>query len=142
MNHLLNLEELVGGALQEKVNMAMQEVLNNMQDSNTPWKNKRQIVIKISFTQNEERDDTAVEVSVDTKTAPISPMTTRMMIGKDLESGEVYAEEYGKQIRGQMRLDLDRPKVQEIDGDTVDTETGEVITSDNNKVVDLRKAAL
>lgn len=142
MDHLLNLEELVGGALQEKVNMAMQEVISNMQDSNTPWKNKRQIIIKLSFTQNEERDDTAVEVSVDTKTAPISPMTTRMMIGRDLESGEVYAQEYGKQIRGQMRLNLDRLQVQEIDGDTVDTDTGEVVANDTNKVVDLRKAAL
>lgn len=134
---LLKLQELAGGALQEKANAAMKKVLDNMQDPNTPWKNKRSITIKLSFSQNEDRDDTEVELSVDTKLAPVSPVRTRMAIGKDLNTGETFAQEYGKQIRGQMSLDLD-PPVQKIGDDTVDTETGEVI--DNNKVVDLRVA--
>ena len=37
----VNLETFAGGALQEKVDRAMDEVLQNMQDPNTPWKNKR-----------------------------------------------------------------------------------------------------
>ena len=135
---LLKLEEIAGGALQEKANAAMQKVLANMQDPNTPWKNKRQITIKISFSQNEDRDDSTVEVSVDTKLAPVSPVVTRMAIGRDLATGETYAQEYGKQIRGQMSLDLGTSV--QIGGDTVDTETGEVIA--DNKVVDLRKAVL
>lgn len=134
---LLKLQELAGGALQEKANAAMKKVLDNMQDPNTPWKNKRSITIKLSFSQNEDRDDTEVELSVDTKLAPVSPVRTRMAIGKDLNTGETFAQEYGKQIRGQMSLDLD-PPVQKIGDDTVDTETGEVI--DNDKVVDLRVA--
>lgn len=128
-----------GGALQEKANAAMRKVIDNMQDPNTPWKNKRSIMIKISFSQNEDRDDTAVEVSVNAKLAPISPVVTRMAIGKDLATGETYAQEYGKQIRGQMSLDLGPQGAVQIGGDTVDTETGEVIESDI--VVDLRKAA-
>ena len=31
-------------------------------------------------------------------------METAFAIGKDLQSGEIYAEEYGKQIKGQMSL--------------------------------------
>lgn len=138
MENLLSLQEFVGGALQEKVNVAMQEVLSNMQNPDTSWKQKRQINIKLSFTQNENRDDAAVEVSVSTKTAPISPMVTRMLIGKDLQSGEVYAQEYGRQIKGQMSLNLNG--VQKIGSDTVDTETGEVL--EPGKVVDLRKASI
>lgn len=134
---LLKLQELAGGALQEKANAAMKKVLDNMQDPNTPWKNKRSITIKLSFSQNEDRDDTEVELSVDTKLAPVSPVRTRMAIGKDLNTGETFAQEYGKQIRGQMSLDLD-PPVQKIGDDTVDTETGEVI--EKKKVVDLRVA--
>lgn len=118
----------------------MQRVLENMQDPNTPYKMKRGITIKIGFTQNEERNDAVVEMSVETKLAPASPVRTMMAIGKDLQTGETYAQEYGKQIRGQMSLDLEQP-VQKIDGDTVDTQTGEIIT-DNSKVVDLRRAAL
>lgn len=136
---LLKLEELAGGALQEKANAAMKKVLDNMQDPNTPWKNKRSITIKLSFSQNEDRDDTEVELSVDAKLAPVSPVRTRMAIGKDLNTGETFAQEYGKQIRGQMSLDLE-PPAKKIGDDVVDTETGEVI--ETNKVIDYRKAAL
>lgn len=46
---LLSLNDIAGGALQEKVNEAMNRVLENMQDPNTPWKVKRNISIKIGF---------------------------------------------------------------------------------------------
>lgn len=144
--NVLSLNELAGGALQEKANAAMQKVLENMQDPNTPWKNKRAINIKIAFVQNEGRDDTAVEVSVETKLAPVSPVVTRMAIGKDLRSGKTYAQEYGRQIRGQMSMeeygiqtDTGGTSCQQIDGETVNTETGEIISGD--KVIDIRKAA-
>lgn len=45
----VNLEEFAGGALQEKFDSAMEQVLANMLDPNTPWKNKREINIKVSF---------------------------------------------------------------------------------------------
>ncbi len=141
---LLSLNDIAGGALQEKVNEAMNRVLENMQDPNTPWKVKRNISIKIGFVQNEERDDTAVELSIDTKLAPVSPIVTRMSIGTDLRTGQVYAEEYGKQVRGQMSLDLERPEsVQTIGDKVVDTETGEIIGEKGNKeVINFRKAAM
>ncbi len=138
---MIYLSEFAGGSLQEKADAAMREVVENMQNPNTPWKVKRQINIKIAFAQNEERDDCAVEVSVSTKLAPVSPVLTRMAIGRDLRDGRVCAEEYGKQIRGQMSIDdLQVPGVVQIAGDTVDTGTGEVVTE--NKVIDLRKAAV
>lgn len=133
---LLSLQDIAGGALQQKVNVAMNKVLDNMQDPNTPWKNKRQINIKIAFVQNEERDDTAVEVSVETKLAPVSPVVTRMSIGKDLKTGENYASEYGKQVKGQMSLP-DYQAEQVVGDDVVDTDTGEVV----GNVIDLRKKA-
>ena len=141
-NNLLSLQDIAGGALQEKTNAAMNKVLENMQDPNTPWKNKRVINIKIAFTQNEDRDDTAVEVSVDTKLAPVSPVVTRMSIAKDLSTGKLFAEEYGKQIKGQMSFSdviSAAPPVQQIGNDVVDTATGEVV--DTSNVIDLRQAA-
>ena len=98
----VNLEELVGGGLQEVFAKAMEEVVENMQNPNTPYKNKREITIKLKFEQNEDRDDAAVDISVITKLAPVKPMVTRMAIGKDLKTGEVYAQEYGNTMRGQM----------------------------------------
>lgn len=140
----VELKDLVGGALQEKFSKAFEKVVENLQDQNTSFKVKRGITIKLTFDQNEARDDVSVSVDVPEKLAPQAGMKTSFYIGKDLQTGEIYAEEYGKQIKGQMSLkDYEsRPPVQEnvqkIDGDVVDTETGEVI---GTEIVDFRKVA-
>lgn len=130
----VNLEEFAGGALQEKFDQAFEKTIQNMLDPNTPWKNKRKITVEVTLEQNEDRSDTAVNVSVVMKLAPVKPVETRMVIGKNLKTGEVFAEEYGKQIRGQMSID--DYQTQEVDGKTVDTETGEI--KETEKVVDFR----
>lgn len=137
----VKLQEIVGGALQEKFSKAFERVIDNLQDVNTPFKVKRKINIQLDFVQNETRDDVHVNVSVVEKLAPQSPMTTAFSIGKDLETGEMYAEEYGKQIKGQMSLD-DYSHRQVIDGKEVDTDTGEIInnTVTDSTIVDFRSA--
>lgn len=135
----VNLEEFAGGALQEKFDDAVEKVLANMLDPNTPWKNKRKIAVEITFEQNEDRDDSSVNVSVVTKLAPVKPIGTRMAIGKNLKTGEVFAEEYGSQCRSQMTMDdYQKQQETEVDGKTVDTETGEIM--DDSRVVDFRAA--
>ena len=139
----VELQELVGGALQEKFSKSFEKVIENLQDQNTSFKVKRAITIKLSFDQNEARDDVSVSVDVSEKLAPQAGMKTSFYIGKDLKTGEIYAEEYGKQIRGQMSFsDLETSPVNANENtvDVVDTETGEIL--ETGKVVDLRKAAL
>ena len=140
----VELAGLVGGALQEKFSKAFERVIENLQDVNTSFKNKRKITITLDFSQNESRDDVSVTVDVVEKLAPQAGMKTSFYIGKDLKTGDLYAEEYGKQIKGQMSLqDYATPTtpVQQIGDDLVNTETGEVVETEN-KVIDLRKAAL
>ena len=133
----ISLATFCGGDVQEKVNEVAKQVFENLQDPNTPWKNKRSIAVTISFQQNEDRDDLSVGVAVVSKLAPVSPLETRMAIGKDLRTGEVYAEEYGKQIRGQMSLsDYENQPEAVVGTDVVDTDTGEVV----GKVTDFRRA--
>lgn len=132
----VDLNDLVGGALQEKFSKAFEKVIENLQDQNTSFKVKRKITIELSFDQNETRDDVSVSVDVKEKLAPQAGMKTSFFIGKDLKTGEVYAEEYGKQIKGQMSL----KDYESQGGQTVDTETGEVLTK-QPEVVDFRKAA-
>lgn len=133
----IKLQELVGGALQEKFNKSLENVVENMQNPNTPYKNKRNITIKLTFEQNEARDDVKVNIDVQEKLAPQTPLQTSFAVGRDLEDGSFYVEEYGKQIKGQMSIS--DVHTQEIGGKTVDTETGE-IKEEPGKVVDLRKA--
>lgn len=122
---MLDLENIAGGALQEKAQQAIAEVVENLQDPDTPWKNKREVVIRLAFTQNEDRDDATCEISVSKKLAQVKPVETKFSIGKDLRDGNIYMEEYGPQVRGQMCLD-DWQKEQIVGEDVVDTDTGEV----------------
>lgn len=135
----VELKELVGGALQEQFGKSFEKIVENLQNPNTPYKNSREITIKLKFTQNEKRDDVKCAVQVSEKLAPQAPMETAFAIGKDLKTGELYAEEYGKQIKGQMHIDVIQ-KTEVIDGQEVDTTTGEIVSEHKfQKVVDLRK---
>ena len=129
----VELQGLVGGALQEKFAKSFEKVIANLQDPNTPYKNKRQIQITLKFQQNESRDDVHVGIEVTEKLSPQAPMETAFSVGKDLRTGDIYAEEYGKQIKGQMSLS-DYQTVQ-IDGNTVDTETGEILNETEQETV-------
>lgn len=100
-----DLQEVAGGALQEKINRELQKVLNNMMDPNTPWKNKRQITIKMTLEQNEDRDDCKADIQVETKLAPVKSIETRFSLGRNLDNGEVEIAEYGPGIKGQMSMD-------------------------------------
>lgn len=116
------LQEVAGGALQEKVNSELQKVFKNMQDPNTPWKNKRQITLKMVFEQNEDRDDCKCDISVETKLAPVKGIATRFSMARNLDNGEVEAVEYGPGIKGQMSMDeyLDENETEENDGKVID----------------------
>lgn len=137
----ISLHDVAGGALQEKVNQAFEQVMKNMQDPNTPWKNKRKINLTLTFIQNEDRTDCTCDISVDTKLAAVKPVSTKFCTEKDVSTGEIFAQEYGPGIRGQMSFeDVEQnteDKTVEIDGSIVDTETGEIV---KDSVIDLRAA--
>lgn len=102
----MDLREFAGGALQEKVSNSFDRVYANLMDKNTAYKDKREVNIKIVFQQNEERDDVAVDIQVKEKLAPQIPVKTHVAMGVNLDTGEVYAEEYGNGcIRGQISMD-------------------------------------
>ena len=125
----INLEKLVGGSLQEKFTHSFRNVVENLQDPNTPYKNVREITIKLKFAQNEKRDDVKCDILVSEKLAPQAPMQTSFSVGTDLRTGEYYAKEYGKQLNGQLAFE------------DVKTETSEEDMLNENNVVDLRNVA-
>lgn len=126
----ISLQEMVGGALQEQFEKSFLRVVENLSDPNTPYKDCRKINIELKFTQNEARNDVSCAIKVSEKLAAQAPMQTSFMIGKDLKSGQVFAEEYGRHNRlpGQMTMD-ETP------------ETREVIEPVPATVIDMRRAA-
>lgn len=130
----VSLEQVMGGGLQEQFSKAFDRVIENLNDPNTPFKEARKITIELKFTQNENRDDVSCAVSVKEKLAAQAPMNTAFMVGKNLKTGEIYAEEYGRhnRMKGQTTFD-------EIQ---VNPETGEVLEEKqpvNVEIVDFRK---
>ena len=131
MKHI-ELADLLGGAVQEQFARSFEKVIENLQNPNTPFKNPREINIKLKFTQSEQRDKAACDIIITEKLAPQAPLGTAFAIGRDLRTGELFAEEYGAQLK--MSLEDQTPEVE------VDTETGEVTEKPTN-IIDLRRAA-
>ena len=130
----VSLEQVMGGGLQEQFSKAFDRVIENLSDPNTPFKEARKITIELKFTQNENRDDVSCAVSVKEKLAAQAPMNTAFMVGKNLKTGEIYAEEYGRhnRLKGQTTFE----DIQ------VNPETGEVLEEQqpvNVEIVDFRK---
>lgn len=135
----VSLEQIMGGGLQEQFGKAFDRVIENLADPNTSFKEARKITIELKFMQNEARDDVSCAVSVKEKLAAQAPMQTAFVVGKNLKTGEMYAEEYGRhsQIKGQTTF--------EDVGVTVDPETGEVLEEQPTNaatVFDFRRAAI
>lgn len=130
-----SLNQIFGGGLQEQFDKAFDRVVQNLADPNTSFKEARKIIIELKFTQNEARDDVSCTMDVKEKLAAQAPMQTAFAVGKNLKTGEMYVEEYGRYapIKGQIAFE----------GVTVDSETGEVLEEPESTatVVDFRRAA-
>lgn len=129
----ISLEQILGGGLQEQFNKSFDRVIANLSDPNTAFKPCRKITVELKFTQNEARDDVSCAVSVKEKLEAQAPMNTAFMIGKNLKTGEMYAEEYGRHnhLKGQTTIDEMK----------VDPATGEVLEEKqpvNVEIVDFR----
>lgn len=112
----ISLDKFAGGALAERVNQAIQQVLENIKDPNTDHKVKRKVTVDITFVTDEEREMSQVTVLAKTKLAPKVPVKAVILIDTDM-NGEVLGTEFRKQIPGQqvMVLDKETGELQELE---------------------------
>lgn len=117
----IDLEAYANGALSERVNQAMQEVARNIMDPNTKADKKRTITVTLTFTPAKNRQTAAVDISTKTALAPPDSIQTAMLMGKDLRTGRVEAQELATnqepEVPGQFEM---------MDGNMIDTATGEI----------------
>jgi len=119
MENMINLETFADGALAEKVNMALKEVLANITDPNTDYKVKRKLTIDMTLESDEARELTEISIIAKPKLAPSKALSAKIVIGTD-GKGNVLASEYKKQIPGQSTM-------------RVDEATGEILTTAEEK---------
>ena len=145
MKHI-NIEQFSNGELTQQINREMEAVARNIADPNTEAKTTRKITVTITLKPNEQRDFITTSITTKSTLAPTLGAVTALAVGKNLKTGEIEVGEIGNQIPGQMSMADVEPQqpaspVQEIDGKTVDAETGEIVgQASGGNVVDLRKA--
>lgn len=133
----IDLHTLADGELETKIQEAIQEVLQNMKDLNTPWKGSREVVVRFKFHQNEYRDDCICEIFVTKKLVGPKSIKTSFMMERNCKTGEIEAAERAREIKGQMSIDDMAGPEQILGEDIIDTDTGEVI----GKVTDFKARA-
>ena len=81
----INLETLAGGAFAEKLNEALMQVAENIQNPNTEATTKRQITVNIKFTPNKTRQMVGTQIAVTTKLAATEAIDTQMVMGRSAD---------------------------------------------------------
>lgn len=137
----INLERLAGGAFAEKLNEALMQVAENIQNPNTEATTKRQINIAIKFAPNKSRQVINTQISVTTKLAATEAIDTQMVMGVNIRTGQIEIAEYDGQIRGQMNLSDFAEEEPQDDRRTNDGQTEEQPKNDGKIVVTERAAA-
>ena len=141
MKHI-DIEKFSNGELTHQINRELEAVARNIADPNTEAKATRKITVTITMKPNEQRDFITTSITTKSALAPTLGAVTALSVGKNLKTHEIEMAEIGNQIPGQMSME-DLPQAPadtgtvEVDGKTVDAETGEI----TGKVLDLRKKA-
>lgn len=139
----LTLASLCGGAVQEKVDRALEKVANNILDPNTDPKKKRVITLKITLKPDaSDSEDVQVSADVTYTLAPELGIQTRFFVNKDLRNDKVTVMEHKKgEIRGQLDFNDIGLTPEPTTKRTVNTETGGIMEESENvgQVVDFRK---
>lgn len=96
--------DMAMGAVQERVTMVMQDVVNNVMDPNTRADKKRVITVQIEFLPNSKRSDIRVSSTVKAKLEPTEPIMSTFALGAN-QDGEFVAAEMTNNIPGQVGMD-------------------------------------
>lgn len=89
----VTLESLNQGAALERFNLALQDVLDNIQDPNTDPKKARTVTLKVTFKPDGDRGIANLKCDVIANLAPIAPFDVRVFLGRD-KDGKGYASEF------------------------------------------------
>lgn len=97
--------QMARGAFQERVDLEMAKVIDNILDPNTKPTQKRKLTMTIEFTPDDERQNIGVSVSVKSALVPTVPAKTTLWVAGDSSTGECQVVEMVPQVPGQMAMD-------------------------------------
>lgn len=115
-----DLSDISEGAVQEKIDREMKRVAANIIDPNTDPKKKRKLTLTMTLTPNADRRTINVDTEVKSTLAPQVPVSTTMMTGRDMNTGEIAVNELLSGVAGQAFIDPDDGVVKTDTGTPVD----------------------
>lgn len=100
----LTLATICGGAVQEKVDRALEKVARNILDPNVVPDKKRTVTLKITLKpSDEDQEDVIVTADVTYQLSPELGVSTNMFVSKDLKNGNISMMEHRRgEIKGQL----------------------------------------
>ncbi len=91
------------GAIEERLDVEVTRVMENVLDLNTKADAKRKIVLTLELTPDSERKHVSLSATAKSTLAPTEPVKTSLYITSD-RNGEMQVVEMVPQIPGQMNL--------------------------------------
>lgn len=138
----LTLATICGGAVQEKVDRALEKVARNILDPNVVPDKKRTVTLKITLKPSDyDQENVVVTADVSYQLSPELGVQTNMFVSKDLTNGNISMMEHQ---RGEIKGQLDFSDVGITTGDEetedFDPETGEILQEEpTTDILDFRK---
>lgn len=128
--HSIDLNKFADGAVAQKVERELQNVINDIHDPNTDPEKARKITITLTLTGDEKREYIDTKVDVKASLVGHKPASTKMIMGK--QDGKVTARELVSGKKDQMFFDTA--------DNVVKTDIGEPVSEVENKAVAFRGA--
>ena len=124
MKTKINLQDLAGGSVSERIDIELQKVLENIADPNTDAKKARKLQIVLTFKADEERDIANLSIQVKPTLIPAKQTETKILLDYD-ENGKATGAELKSGQKGQCYIDQD--------GDVADDKGEKVINLKANQ---------
>lgn len=99
-----NVLKMCNGAVAERIDAEMGNIIENIWNLNTEAKKKRQLIITIDLVPSDDRRTVAVAAQAKSKLMPFTAVQTMLCVGPD-GNGELMAIEATQQTPGQMGFD-------------------------------------
>ena len=106
--------EMAGGAILERVDSEMGQVIDNIMDPNTKATGKRKITVTLELIPSADRKTIVTNTTAKCALVPTEPVTTSLFITSKASTGEMVVAEMVPQVPGQMGMDgreQDAPKI-------------------------------
>jgi hypothetical protein len=117
----IDINELSGGAVGERINIELQKVFENIKDPNTDWKKARKLTVTLTLSPDENRDIALVGVDAKPTLAPARGVATKFIIDRD-NKGKAVGAELVSGAKNQMMFDPTTGEVLDDRGKKVDAD--------------------